>query len=524
MISIISIIFSKIETPLENVANFGTFLVNLNTNSQSIKPFYSQCSITNIKDNFKLFAFQTSSTVSLIKCENLNKWSVFAQIDLKDSTVQKQLIAHFEFLPSPSENLDSYTKEMMIGYRNGLILHINYLDNAVINKFNVVNEEGEKLVSVQTILFNPKTHTNFYVLFSNSLLMKYSLEKAPENQAFLEEKSRIVDKKKTIGKNKLKGMVKDNTYEINSHKFEGSPELNFRSGNNMDKVAKNPMNFYYFINCNAISEAVFNQNNFFKKFSVDLIFAFVGYDGYLRIYDLEQNKALYSFKSNFGGFNNLNFNNSGELVVLSGHDDNVVVFNLSNQNYLTIEGHKSFISKVLITDIDDKYIRVYAGSMDGTFSITDINLNDYGLKSYVDNPYIDKKKFPIKIFFNDIKSQRIMAKNINIGNNEGIGSIMFHDPHFLCAGYDGAVSIWSIETEKEKKKEDDEENYDSENGEKDKNKKYNNDEENKRDYYDKKKIYTQTPTKEMNSSNKQMNSSSKKEDSDSGKKKKYNQK
>ena len=424
----------------------------MNTASQNIKPFYSQVSIANIKDGLKLFACQTSSCITILKCENINNWKQYQQIDIKDAPSVKIPIGHFEFLPPPSENLDSYSKEMLIGYRNGLILHINYMENTIINKFNQYEtDDGDKYISVQTILFSPKPNTGFYVLFSNNLLMQYLLEKTGENQDFINEKNRIVDKKKP-GKTKGKSPTANGSFEVKLHRFEGMSELNFTSGRNLDKNAKNPTNFYFF-DCPAISEGVFHQSPHFKKMGSDVIFAFVGYDGYLRIFDLEQKKALYSFKSNYGGFNNLSFNKYGDLVALSGHDDNIVVLNLSNYGYVTIEGHKSFISSVILKDIDEKFIRLYAGSMDGSVSITDINTFEIGLKNQLDTQVVDKKKSPIKIFFSDFKSRRILAKNISFACNEGVGNVIFHDPHFLSSGYDGGIQVWSIENEKKEKEE-----------------------------------------------------------------------
>ena len=438
----------------------------MNTASQNAKPFYSQCSVTTIKENLKLFAFQTSSTISILKCENLNSWRNFSQIDLKEPTLQKVPISHFEFLPPPSENLESYTKEIMIGYRNGLVLHVNYIENIVLNKFNQLDiEEGEKYVSVQSILFSPKNNIGFYVLFSNNLLMHYLMEKTGENQEFLDEKSRIVDKKKPNSKNKAKALLSSNSYEIKHNRFEGMPELNFSSGRNLDKIAKNPTSFYFF-DCAAISDATFHQNNHFKKLGSEFIFAFVGYDGFLRIFDLELRKPLFSFKSNYGGFTNLSFNKYGDLVALSGHDDNIVVLNLSNFGYLTIEGHKSFMTKVILKDLDEKYIRVYASSMDGTVSITDVNTFEIGLKTSFDTQIVDKKKGPTKVFFSDYKSKRVMAKNINFACNEGVGNIIFNDPQFLTAGYDGGIAVWNIENENDKKKEKDKDNEEeTQNGE-----------------------------------------------------------
>jgi len=492
--------------------------VNLNASSLPSRIFYSQCAITPIKDNFKLFAFQTSSTISLIKCENIIKWNVFSQIDLKDPSVQKLTISHFEFLPSASENFDSYTKEMLIGYRNGMIVHINYLENSILNKFNVLEmEEREKIISVQSIIINPKTPNNFYVLFSNSLLMQYSIEKTEENQPFLEEKSRIVDKKKAA-KNKNKSFIKENNFEINHNKYEGMHEFNFHYGRNLDKLAKNPMNFMFF-KCNAISEAKILQNNYFRKLGIEMILAFVGYDGFLRIYDLEQKKPLISFKSNYGGFNNLFFNKTGDLVALSGQDDNIVILSLSNYAYLTIEGHKSFITKVVLNDIDEKHVRVIAGSMDGTFSITDINTIEIGLKNLTNSQFNDKRKYPIRIFFSDFQSKRINAMNINNGNNEGIGSIMFHDPHLIVAGYDGVVSVWSIEIEKERTKEI-ENGEETENGQKNNNKK-ENDEEKKSEERNHRK---ENSEKKKNQKNSKEQTPSKQMEMNSAKKKLYTQK
>lgn len=454
-------------------------------------------------------AFQTSSSVSLIKCENNNKLNIYSQIEIKDQCVLRQTIGHFEFLTSAQENMDSYSKEMLLGYRNGLILQINYLDNSIINKFNIVNyEEGEKFVAVQTILLNPKDSLSFYVLYSNSVLMKYLLEKTEENQSFLEEKSRIVDKKKQSNKTKAKISNRDenNNFEIKPYKFAGFPELNFISGKNYDKEAKNPTNFIFF-SCNAISEAGISQNQYFyNTFGANIIFTYVGYDGFLRIFDLELEKPIFSFKSNFGGINHFSYNSTGDIIALAGHDDNIVLLDFDSYSYVALEGHRSFISKVILQDICPNYIRVFGSSMDGNVSITDINLQDVGFqrKSSINSnkSQKDKNKLPIKVIFNDFEAKRHQVKNLNLGNADGVGSIIFHEPHLISSGFDGSVSIWGLEFEKEKKK-DEKENDESESVENNIKSKDGGYEERKADikYY---KTPSKTPTKDgVNNSDQQ---------------------
>lgn len=459
----------------------------------------------------------------MIKCENVCKFSIFSQIEIKDSIVQKHSISNFEFLPSPLENLDSFTKEMLIGYRNGMILHINHMDNSILNKFNIIDyEEGDKFIAVQTILISPKNPSIFYVLFLNGLLMQYTLEKTEENLSFLEEKSRIVERKKGNSKNKGKPLPKENNFEIKNNKFEDMQELNFVCGKNLDKFAKNPLNFFFF-NCAAISDAIFQKNNFFKKYGYEFIFAFVGYDGFFRIYDLETRKPLFSFKSNYGGLNHISFNKTGDLVALAGHDDNVVILNLANYSYLTIEGHKSFITKVVLTDIDEKFLRVFASSMDGTISITDINTLEIGFKTLTDSQIGEKRKFPIKVIFSDFRCKRVLAKNINLGNFEGVGSIIFHEPHLIAAGFDGSVTIWNVDFEKEKKIEKESTEEELENGEKkndnDNKEERNHENENKKDS-GKKNKYPHNSYKNAQSND----NGDKMGTSESGKKKNYNQK
>lgn len=98
--------------------------------------------------------------------------------------------------------------------------------------------------------------------------------------------------------------------------------MNFIGYTNLYKDQPNPHNFYKF-NCTTITDVCLKSHTFFqylgakpyfsestspsknKKSETNnqyIILAFVGYDGYLRIFDFYRINPLLSFKSHFGGF------------------------------------------------------------------------------------------------------------------------------------------------------------------------------------------------------------------------------
>ena len=76
-------------------------------------------------------------------------------------------------------------------------------------------------------------------------------------------------------------------------------------------INKDLLSFYKF-KCKTISDVIVIPNNHFLSKLVEennkydpLIIAFTGYDGYMRVLDIENLTPIFSFKSNFGGFNSV---------------------------------------------------------------------------------------------------------------------------------------------------------------------------------------------------------------------------
>ena len=79
------------------------------------------------------------------------------------------------------------------------------------------------------------------------------------------------------------------------------------------------------------------------------IIAYAGFDGFLRVVDINNLLPILSFKSNYGGINNLSIEKDpkSSLIALACQDDSTVVLNLETRTYLRISGHLSFISKAI---------------------------------------------------------------------------------------------------------------------------------------------------------------------------------
>lgn len=105
--------------------------------------------------------------------------------------------------------------------------------------------------------------------------------------------------------------------------------MNFIGCTNLNKDLPNPYNFYKF-NCTTITDVCLKSHTFFqylgakpfltkkKDYHLFIILAFVGYDGFLRIFDYNRINPLLSFKSHFGGFQCIKFSEDCELIGLGG--------------------------------------------------------------------------------------------------------------------------------------------------------------------------------------------------------------
>jgi len=126
--------------------------------------------------------------------------------------------------------------------------------------------------------------------------------------------------------------------------------------------------------------------------------ALASYDGYLLIYDYGKLEPLFSFKSQFGGYNSLTISDNCDMIALSGHDDCITVIDMNTFGFIRCEGHKSFIGKTIFQtmtlprrgsidqDSDDNkeqingyasndnedssnWVRMIAGGLDGYLSV-----------------------------------------------------------------------------------------------------------------------------------------------------------
>ena len=113
-----------------------------------------------------LFAFQTSSTIAILRCIGC-EWKVLLQLDIPE----KAPISCFEFL-----GIDNF---LIVGLKNGVVLIMDTTTSKVLKKFQW-NVQLTGLEYPQVIFRDPNKIGNFFVLFTSGLMLGFEGKRKEE--------------------------------------------------------------------------------------------------------------------------------------------------------------------------------------------------------------------------------------------------------------------------------------------------------------------------------------------------------
>lgn len=421
--------------------------MNINTNAQTQKPFYP---LTVIMPHSSYFAVKAANDLSILKVQDKDI-TVFNSLMIEEFKNTEGFIpVQFNFVKEELEEKSS----ILVAYENGKLIQMNFFTKEIIKILNnmPINSTHKQ---ASMIINDPINKYEFFIVYEDSTVLKYGV-KYEESQYFLEKISKFEQKTSFNPiNNRFKYKHKDNDFlEMKKATSNNLPELHFFYALNKDPHQKNPISYHKF-SCNKISHMEFCISPFFSSISAQAsktvppqygVMAYVGLDGFLRIFDYFWWVPLVSYKSFFGGFNHVAFSEKGDLVALAGQDDNITVLDLLTMRSLVIQGHKSFVSKVMISEPEPNIMRVLASSLDSFLSMSEFDKRLFGLDD--DNNAREMKKverFPKKQSFHDKEKMAIKPLYFLKVSNDGLaGFDLFNDFLFIFS-YDGVVSVWTFE-------------------------------------------------------------------------------
>lgn len=159
---------------------YAEFLVNVNTSAHNSKPYYSHAVFGPQNDEKTIYlGLRTANTVAILTITS--KVELKYQLELADNFTRKHMITTFEFVFKPIANDNE--RIMLIGFRTGLIMMIDFLTTKFIDFFNIVDDKGKdpwKKQPVQKLCIIPFKQ-QFLALFQDQTLIKYSSQGSKPN-------------------------------------------------------------------------------------------------------------------------------------------------------------------------------------------------------------------------------------------------------------------------------------------------------------------------------------------------------
>ncbi|KAL4495091.1 hypothetical protein ABPG72_015791 [Tetrahymena utriculariae] len=386
-----------------------------------------------LQDNIKMVQQKSAN--------NSQRQSLYQNNQDQQESTQMSAFSNSQFIP---ESPDIY-----ICFQNGYILVMNSLTSHFLYNFNNASEKGDQVWHQRKItkVCTMPDQKSFLVLFSDSVIMQYSLNSKQENHAFQEEILKQLDSVSFQPKKFGQSIQRKSygTYQYSS--ISDKDFVGFACYYNDEDTFCGPHKFFKF-KCPSISDFAIlpSQHPLYKlvngKYSKEpLLIAFSGLDGLLRVVDLINFQAVYCFKNNFGGIHSFSFEkNDSPIVSLSCQDDSVIVLNTRLNSYIRITGHISFVTYSVFTHITDDLIRITAGSYDGYISITEIPRRD------LDNPDIQdvntESYLPIKVKYQSSNATEIKAHHLQKVNEEGIAFVLGFSDYFISSAFDGCATLF----------------------------------------------------------------------------------
>ena len=307
----------------------------------------------------QIYIVKTSSSIIIVEFEN-NNLKKHTRLQLRSTRLEKQIVSTL-CLVNDKLTIDRKIS-ILIGYKNGLIVLADCKKEIPIEFFNYDEKNKESFKKSQVLflcMLPEKLIQSFVAVFDDSTMLKYYIGSGNLSTIFL-EKLKKFEKKISFNNqyNKFKYETKTKNEIIYGKKFfEKASEFNYFYANNLDY---NPKSYVKF-NASTISDfCIVSNKSFYKNIlqsklnqsiNEPTVLAYVSFEGYLIIYEFYQMEPLLSLKSRFGGFNSLTFSPTCELIALGGQDDCIYVLDLNSYGLIKVEGHKSFVSKIIFQRI-----------------------------------------------------------------------------------------------------------------------------------------------------------------------------
>ena len=438
--------------------------MNVNTNASASKPFYAQSAYLHTFSSKcpKYLAIKASQDLSILQILDDEQLSVLHSLSFEDLKPADGFFPlQFDFISGDNPEKSS----LLVAYENGCLINIDFLKKDVIS---VVNSQPNALTHkpVYQILLDPLNPKEVLTIFEDSTALKYNID-YPESEFYLGKFAKFEEKTSFNPKlNKFIYKHKDNDFLEQKRNWDPAfPELNFFACINKQKLKdsqpQNPLAYYKF-NCNFMSNACFYLSPFFEKINAKPskgktpevgVFAYVGFDGYLRVFDYFWFTPLFSFKSRSGGFSSICFSPNGDLIGLTGHDDTITVLDLNSFKSLSITGHRSFTTKVIIQEPENNIVRVLAASLDSFFTLSEFDKRIFMLEEDNNTRRIEcNDKFPRRVVFNELERLSLKPNFFLKVSNDGIGSFELFSRFLFINSYDGTVGVWNFECPEEHRK------------------------------------------------------------------------
>lgn len=344
--------------------------------------------------------------------------------------------------------------EFLIGFDNGSILHYSFEGQIILKFFNKSSSFKDK--TVIKIIMDPTENNVFIVLFKDSTILKYSLnQEDKESDYFLGELAKFEKKTNFNPKfNKFIYRHKENDLmERKSVITLETPELDAFIANNKCTDFVNPISYAKY-NCSFISDLIIKKNSnqhslktqISKRDGTSSILAYVGFDGYLRIFDYHWNTPLLSFKSYYGGFNSLEMSQDGNLIIIGCQSDEIIVFDLKSLRILSILGHKSFITRTISINVEEFVIRIFATSMDCNISISEFDVRIFQFEDENEKKIREEEinKFPKRIFLRENGKINLKPLILHKFAEDSIGFLEISSNYIATSSMDSNVTIWKF--------------------------------------------------------------------------------
>lgn len=414
----------EIFSPLTHgVLNKCSEFLTIQKNTIHHLPYYSPVAIARgIKGRY-YFGFKLANYVKVLhydswECKQIEKF----EPDFSESVLGQTNVAVIEFPLEKFEVTDKVT--IYLGFTNGFIVEWDQTRNSHVKilNFDPAEKAPYRLTENIRLFFPIPNAATFFVQTSANVLIEYATEIIqPESKDIYNIIAEYdeIDLFKRQPKDEIykfsaghinRGCVLDKFGKASFYysKIEQPTEDDEQApqkktvGKKVDCDSEDPKrvaikNWWKF-SVNLINDLkLVKSKGIFKyksednseKATDDQIYCLIaGNDSHLRIIEQTNNEPVLSWKYEGPGQNSMALNSTEDLLAIGTQDDAVLLVNLNNFSVAKFEIHQSFVTQVHFLDIHEfadrsnvsipkSVNRIVSGSMDGSFSVIDIDTDKF---------------------------------------------------------------------------------------------------------------------------------------------------